>query len=935
MRSLKHFAACVLLLTFSSLSWGQNGGTPPAPGTFSQVNLPLLASLPPVSNANTALVGNPGNSTYYYWLVTNYTLGQSSPQGPFAVTNAPAVLSGLNYITITPQYLPGATVDVLRTTSLAPPTGTGFYAVATGNTSGTINDQGGSLGSYTIAPVTPQNFGLSMANEVVGSAQSHLILRQNGIFVADLSAASGGGITGPTANGGLIQTSTTLGLNTAGCASTNVYAFNGTTFGCAAAGGGTTNNSSQYSLPYYSSAGTANVLSGVAPPATNGNWILAYNVTANTAVAPAMTQAGVAARAVVGTTATDTILYSDNTSRVAYQGSVTVAASLPTPTTLGNLTFATRLSVANGSPNVTVTPAGGFQIGGASTLTIVANESCLITVDSSGAFWNTDCANFTAGGGSGTVSPNSGTAGAFSNYAAAGGSTTVGPDANLIDAGGFLVTAEPLELANGTAANPTLVFANGTTFGLLSASASEIGISNGTNILVAFGSAGTAAETLNSAGILCWVSTTNAATGTRDTCFSRVSAGLIGVGTGGAGSTAGSLSMTSLTLSTALSIGNGGTGQVTANAGFNALAPLTTLGDIVYENATPVAARLAGNTTSTKNFLIQTGTGTVSAAPQWGTIAAGDVPTLNQSTSGSAASLSATLSVGTGGTGLANPTVHDLMIAEGSSAFNLLACGVGTTLQGASAADPTCTATVTLGVQNTTQGTLTLAGSAATAGQLILGIAGASALASTIAPGVNTGATVFTLPIGTGTAETIVAAAAALSNHGICLGSGGGYISCASTGIAASAGVAFTTYNSIATAGSGVAALRAAPAAIVTGSGTSIGSTSLCAAAVCPAGMYTISVYLEVTTACTTTGTYQVNIIYTDDQGSKTIVAPLVGTGVVSSVLGLAATANYGQATFPIYSTGGASINYSTTAGACGSGGPMVGKMYISAANAT
>lgn len=62
--------------------------------------------------------------------------------------------------------------------------------------------------------------------------------------------------------------------------------------------------------------------------------------------------------------------------------------------------------------------------------------------------------------------------------------------------------------------------------------------------------------------------------------------------------------------------------------------PMTTLGDIIYENATPAAARLAGNTTSTKNFLTQTGTGSVSAAPAWGTIAGGDVPNVTQSVSG-------------------------------------------------------------------------------------------------------------------------------------------------------------------------------------------------------------------------------------------------------------------------------------------------------------
>ncbi|HLZ39379.1 MAG TPA: hypothetical protein VKQ11_00360 [Candidatus Sulfotelmatobacter sp.] len=49
--------------------------------------------------------------------------------------------------------------------------------------------------------------------------------------------------------------------------------------------------------------------------------------------------------------------------------------------------------------------------------------------------------------------------------------------------------------------------------------------------------------------------------------------------------------------------------------------PLTTLGDLMYENATPAPTRLAGNTTSALNVLTQTGTGSVSAAPAWTTLA--------------------------------------------------------------------------------------------------------------------------------------------------------------------------------------------------------------------------------------------------------------------------------------------------------------------------
>lgn len=73
---------------------------------------------------------------------------------------------------------------------------------------------------------------------------------------------------------------------------------------------------------------------------------------------------------------------------------------------------------------------------------------------------------------------------------------------------------------------------------------------------------------------------------------------------------------------TALPIANGGTGQTTASAAFNALSPMTTLGDIIYENATPSGTRLAGNTTATLNVLTQTGNGSISAAPSWGTVSA-------------------------------------------------------------------------------------------------------------------------------------------------------------------------------------------------------------------------------------------------------------------------------------------------------------------------
>lgn len=50
------------------------------------------------------------------------------------------------------------------------------------------------------------------------------------------------------------------------------------------------------------------------------------------------------------------------------------------------------------------------------------------------------------------------------------------------------------------------------------------------------------------------------------------------------------------------------------------------LGDILFSDATNSLGKLAGNTTTTKRFLSQTGTGSVSAAPSWATIVAADLP---------------------------------------------------------------------------------------------------------------------------------------------------------------------------------------------------------------------------------------------------------------------------------------------------------------------
>lgn len=74
-----------------------------------------------------------------------------------------------------------------------------------------------------------------------------------------------------------------------------------------------------------------------------------------------------------------------------------------------------------------------------------------------------------------------------------------------------------------------------------------------------------------------------------------------------------------------LAISRGGTGASTKGAAFDALSPMSALGDLIYGGASGTGTRLSGSTSASKRFLTQTGDGTNSAAPAWGTVTASDI----------------------------------------------------------------------------------------------------------------------------------------------------------------------------------------------------------------------------------------------------------------------------------------------------------------------
>lgn len=200
------------------------------------------------------------------------------------------------------------------------------------------------------------------------------------------------------------------------------------------------------------------------------------------------------------------------------------------------------------------------------------------------------------------------------------------------------------------------------------------------------------------------------------------------------------LQATSLTLgwTGTLAIARGGTGAGTATAAFDALSPMTALGDLIYGGASGTRTRLAGNTTTTKKWLNQSGDGVDSAAPTWTAITAADVTsgaaltrvndtnvTLTLGGTPAAALLvaasltlgwSGQLALSRGGTNANLSAVNGGIVWSDASALAITAAGTsGQILKSAGAAAPTWNTAGALTKTDDTNVTLALGGSHATA----------------------------------------------------------------------------------------------------------------------------------------------------------------------------------------------------------------------------
>jgi hypothetical protein len=159
MKRLLLFAICYLpIALFAQTS--QTGSDYVA----KRIQLTLSNAPQPVPNASVFVSGNPGPATYYYWIVTQTSVGASSPAGPFQVVNAPNTLSVSNFNLISWTIVPGSTYDVLRTSNPGPPFGACNCAVATGVVGNSISDQSNALSAYTVNTLDPSTRVVTLQN---------------------------------------------------------------------------------------------------------------------------------------------------------------------------------------------------------------------------------------------------------------------------------------------------------------------------------------------------------------------------------------------------------------------------------------------------------------------------------------------------------------------------------------------------------------------------------------------------------------------------------------------------------------------------------------------------------------------------------------------------------------------------------------------------
>lgn len=187
---------------------------------------------PQVTSLTGTVVGEPGQETFYYWVVARYPGGNSAPYGPVTVRNARPVaqMSTLRYITLTWTAQDLATgYDVLRSTSSTTPTGACGCVIYENTSSTTVNDTGITASAYTVTNGSSVYGAIYI--DSLNEAPPKLKQNVNGT-ISDVGAGSGTGFT-------YVPTRTSDTVLTLPAIDANTFAVGGS-YACAAVSEGET-----------------------------------------------------------------------------------------------------------------------------------------------------------------------------------------------------------------------------------------------------------------------------------------------------------------------------------------------------------------------------------------------------------------------------------------------------------------------------------------------------------------------------------------------------------------------------------------------------------------------------------------------------------------------------------------------------------------------
>ena len=238
-----------------------------------------------------------------------------------------------------------------------------------------------------------------------------------------------------------------------------------------------------------------------------------------------------------------------------------------------------------------------------------------------------------------------------------------------------------------------------------------------------------------------------------------------------------------ITLAGTLALANGGTGQTTAGAAFNALSPITTIGDLILGDGTNSATRLG---IGTNGYVLTVSGGTATWAAASGgvtTFSAGTTGLTPSIATGGAVTLAGTLAVANGGTGLTAGTSGGILAytATGTLASSALLAANALMVGGGAGVAPSTVTTGTgvvtaLGVNTGTAGAFVVNGGdlGTPSGGTVTNLTGTASININGTVGVttaNTGAFttvsatgVITSTVTTGTAPFTVASTTQVAN---------------------------------------------------------------------------------------------------------------------------------------------------------------------------